>query len=346
MVLLVEQERLLADELQLINDPTAYGLPSTFGTVHDYGNITISKAGFLALNFQAYNPTSSSHIVELRLKIGGTIIWGNGFTNLGAGSAQTYGVLVYLAAGTYDILFEGYFDYTAAGVVYLQNVQVGFCNFNDASGSAVATYTSQLSASTPTRTIPVGTLARTTLLIQVAAYTSGAVTNMENVGDNFTNGVSITVDGVQQHWTEKYDDSNSSYLNAASGKLCIPATITDVHTIAISKRNANTTVNISVICCPWILTSIISVLYLNLIFSQGSTFYCWLEPLFLNSTKFIGVGKTRAISFGSADDYYSSSSGADILAFSYLMDVVDVPTVRIYAYGLGGCISYIGVDAR
>ena len=84
---------------------------------------------------------------------------------------------------------------------------------------------------------------------------------------------------------------------------------------------------------------------MTLNFSQGSTFYSTLEPMFADPTKFIGVGQPRAISFGSATDYYNSTSATGIISYSYVFDVVDI-SWNFDCYGMGGCISVIGVDAR
>ena len=58
------------------------------------------------------------------------------------------------------------------------------------------------------------------------------------------------------------------------------------------------------------------------------------------------AGKKRAVSFGDATDYYSTGSGTSLLSFSYTLDVVSVSDVNLYLTGLGGCVSYVGVDTR
>jgi hypothetical protein len=81
-------------------------------------------------------------------------------------------------------------------------------------------------------------------------------------------------------------------------------------------------------------------------FPQGSTLYLMLEPLNLNPTKTVGVGKKRAVSFGDATDYYSVGSGTGLLSFDYTFEVVSLSDVNLYLSGLGACVGYIGVDTR
>jgi hypothetical protein len=82
----------------------------------------------------------------------------------------------------------------------------------------------------------------------------------------------------------------------------------------------------------------------NFTFSQNSTLYLVLEPYSGNGTKFVGVGKVRLVSYGAAVDYYGSTSGTGIITFSFTFQIVDVPTATAATDGVGGVISYIGVD--
>lgn len=336
MPLLVEQERLVAQEANLINVATQYNSAGggAWATLHDYGNVTLPVDGILLIKFDAL--LSYPNVGCLRVKVGSNYVYGV----VPGTTAATYGLGLWLAAGTYDVLVEGY---APSFTVSILNFQAGLTAFNDQQGAAVQTYSTGITLTIANRNTPVGILRNATYLVQCFASTSGAVTNFENVGDNLTNGVSIAVDGTQVNWDERNQDV--SVFGAASAKTAQSLVVGSSHTITMTKRNASTVVLISVIACPWILANAVHT-PVNLSFSQGSTLYCTLEPLFLNSTKFVGVGAIHGITFGTADDYYSSLSGVDLVNFSFMMDIEDVLNNNLITQGLGGCIGIIGVDAR
>ena len=70
------------------------------------------------------------------------------------------------------------------------------------------------------------------------------------------------------------------------------------------------------------------------------------EPLDVDPTKNSKIGKIRSVSYGDATDYYSAASGTGILSHSYTFEIVKVPTVSVFASGLGACLSYVAVDMR
>lgn len=336
MPLLVEQERLVAQEANLINVPGSYNWFTVgWGTLHDYGNVTLPADGILLIKFDTSLNGSAGAV---RIKVGSNYVYGL----IPSGGWTTYGLAVWLSAGTYDVLVEGYVG-SAAYTVSIQNFQAGLTAFNDQQGAAVQTYSSGIPLTVTNRATPVGVLSNTTYLLQCFASTSSAVTNFENIGDNLTNGVSVSIDGRQVSWDERNQDTGG--YGAASAKAAISLPVGAAHTATISKRNGSTVVIISVITCPWILPNVVHM-PVNLSFSQGSTVYCILEPLFLNLTKFVGVGVIRGITYGAADDYYSSLSGVDLIHFSFTMDIEDILNNKLIMYGLGGCIGIIGVDAR
>ena len=142
-----------------------------------------------------------------------------------------------------------------------------------------------------------------------------------------------------------YSSSPTSNGDGVSGKVFLPYSVGSSHTVTISLRNSNTVVHISALACPWILSPVNhSPVTFN--FAQGSTLYCVENPLFTNPTKFIGIGTPRSISFGTATDYYNSSSAAGLLVYSFQLDVYDITQVNMLTNGWGGCIEIIGVDAR
>jgi hypothetical protein len=338
MVLLTEQERILSKEANLINDATNRLISGTsMATIHDWGNATLSEAGILLTLFDlsGYGSASNTYV---RFKVGSLYFYAVVRTTA---TYATYGAAIYLAAGTYDVLVEGCTTPSGSGAI--RNVQVGFCKFNDLQGSADAVYSNSIALTVANRTTPAGPLSQATYLVQCFADTPAGVTNFEDVGDNLTNGVSVTIDGVQLNWDEKNQDADSK--QAASARVSLPCTVGSSHTVAISKRNANTVVNISVIACPWILPSS-NYSPVQITFSQGSTLYCTLNALFIDPTKFAGIGVVRGVDFGISYDYYNSVSGIGLIQYSYTIDVADISQVNVILNGLGGCIEIIGVDAR
>jgi hypothetical protein len=344
MPILAEQERLIASEQNLINDATQYANATngSWVVIHDWGNITLGSAGIVLIKFDiALDITGGNSAV--RIKVGSNYVF-TAYTDVV--SFQTFGTAIWLAAGTYDIKAEGYLNaFGSTRNLYLENFQCGLSAFNDQQGSAVHTYSSGTSFTVSNRTTPVGPLQQATYFVQVYAVTSGASTSLENIGDNFTNGVSILIDGAQVNWAERITEEGQG---GTSGKVSLPYNVGSSHTVTISKRNGSTAVTITVIACPWILCQPSTPgIPVNIYFSQGSTVYCMLEPWFTNPTsKFVGVGGVHGVTFSQADDYYSSATGADLVNFSYMMDIVDILNNNLMAYGLGGCIGVVAVDAR
>jgi hypothetical protein len=346
-----EQERKIGEEVQLIDIPNQFTFPTTYGTVHDYGNITLAKAGLVAVNFSIFQEYGVFSY-QTRLSVGGIPFVATGARisgPSGSGVVGNYHAIAFLAAGTYNVLLEG--KSSDAGKHKVQNFKLGYGNFQDLSGTTLAAYTAPLTVNTLSRATPLGTLARTTLYIRLTATTAGAVTNLENVGDALTNGVSVAIDGAQVSFIERFQDSDASYLNAASGLITQSYSAGADHTVAVSKRNAATIVNIDVVACPWILGTTADYPKTQFPFPvsalavpQGSTLYVMLEPLSASVDKFIAVGKSRLVSHGITRDYYQSDTSAEIQVFSYTFEIVDAATACIVTNGVGGCISYIGVD--
>jgi hypothetical protein len=81
-------------------------------------------------------------------------------------------------------------------------------------------------------------------------------------------------------------------------------------------------------------------------FPQGSTMYVVLEPLNLNPTKNLKLGRVRGVSFGDSTDFYSTSSGTGIQSWNYTFETVEVSNCLLNISGEGGCISILAVDVR
>lgn len=333
-----EQERLIAAELQLLNNTTTYSFPSSMGTVHDYGNITLAQAGLVIIRFTIDAFGGTSH-TGCRVKVGSYYVWAQSAAT-GVPVGGTWAAIAWLAAGTYDVLVEGY----GSGYGSITSMLVGYVPFNDIQGSALAAYSSGIALTVPNRNTPLGPLNQTVYAVQVYAVTSGGKTSLENVGDNFTNGVSIYIDGTQVNWSENL---SPDYANGdgVSGKVFLPYSVGSSHTVSFSLRNGSTSVQVSVIACPWILSPV-NHAPVTLSFSQLSTIDIILNPLFSDPTKFIGVGKQRGISFGTATDYYNSTTGTGLISYSYMIDTPDISQVSLFVNGFGACIEVIGVDLR
>ncbi|MCW4002424.1 MAG: hypothetical protein NWE95_00720 [Candidatus Bathyarchaeota archaeon] len=333
MVLLAEQVRLLASESSLIDDATAYAYTTSgWGTVKNYGNITLASAALVVFSFQV-----SAGYGGVRLKIGSYYVFAYRF---GGSISGTYTGVAYVAAGTHAVIAEGYYN---GATVTVSNFKLGQAQFLDKAGSALAAYSSTINLTVSSRTTPIGALKNAVFIVRCYAITSSGQTNFENVGDSLTNGVSLAVDGAQVNWTERYQDTGTN--NGASAMYACSLSVGTSHSFAISKDNGSTAVHISIYASPWLLFGTVNQ-PVTLGFPQGSTLYLMLEPLNLNPTKTVGVGKKRAVSFGDATDYYSTGSGTGLLSFSCTLDVVSVSDVNLYLAGLGGCVGYIGVDTR
>jgi hypothetical protein len=179
--------------------------------------------------------------------------------------------------------------------------------------------------------------------VNVWAYTPGADTNFENVGDALTNGVQLLVDGVQVNWTTRIQDTGSNENAYANyyGSLSAGS----VHAFTIGKDNANTVIHVSIVACPWLLATVDNE-PMTLDFSQNSTLYLVLEPLNADPAKNSKIGKVRAVTYGDTTDFYSTATGTGILSHSYTFELVEVTSVTVIVNGLGGCISMVGLDGR
>jgi hypothetical protein len=342
-MVLSEQVRQIGNESSLIDDSTSYSQNNaSWATLKNYGNITLSNAALIVWRF---NIQTSG--VGYRLKIGSYYVWGKYVS--GATDTGYYMGIAYMAAGTHAIVVE------CKGNGQIRFFTLGTAKFSDETGQTARTYSSSLSVTVANRTTCIGALKNAVFVVHCFGKTTGGQTNFENVGDNLTNGVSMTVDSVQVNWTERNQDTGNNETSSASyyGVLSVGS----AHTFALTKRNVNTQVDITVYACPWILTAS-SYEPVTMDFSQGSTIYFMLEPLSGDITKFIGVGKKRAVSYGNSTDYYSTSSGTGLLSFSYTFENVAPNSTPLYVngflatdpdlspYGGCGCVGFIGVDMR
>jgi hypothetical protein len=357
MTVLTEMIRQLSKEKNLITDATDYNtLSTTWATMHNYGNITLTEDSFIIFYYIASQANGGGNTgCNQRLKIGNYYVAGFPLGGYGSNTPPTacWG-FAWLPAGTYAVIMEGiaqYLDGSNYCIPHVSNFQLGLCAFPDELGTYLNAYSSLITQTMPTvRVTAVGPLANAVLHVEVFANTSGAQTNFEDVGETKTNGVSISIDGTQVNWTEKHHDnigpgSWSPFWGAAFARLCKPVSLGVSHTVSLSFRNASTVAHLSVYVCPWVLGTA-DCAPVNLNFSPGSTIYVTLEPLQTDCTKSVKVGKPRAIDLGSSTDYYFTLSGSAIQSFSQVLDVYDVPSLILYVSGYPACISIIGADVR
>ncbi|MGB8781051.1 MAG: hypothetical protein WCD81_10440, partial [Candidatus Bathyarchaeia archaeon] len=247
-MLLCEPERNLSAEQSLINDTNLYGANSTsFGTIHDYGNITVPAGGSLvAFSLE----TLLAHIsfingAVLAIQVGSLkYVAGYYYDNNGP-DEKHLGALIWLSAGTYDISVVGLVpDITETVEIY--NMKVGLVQFNDVQPSALAYYTAatnSIQLTVPNRTLPVGSLNQAVFAINIC--TSGTL------GSTFV----LTVDGVAH--TDMDESSWLEYpgIQQVNGydiyKFYIPLSVGVQHTIGIA-LSGGAVAYASVIACPWI----------------------------------------------------------------------------------------------
>lgn len=347
MPLLSEQIRDPSTEACLIDDMATYTINSaTWATVKNYGNIVLAADSLVLFHYTVYG----GNVGNSRLKIGTLYVTGGATASVGV-TEERYG-FCYLAAGTYQVVVEGV-DYNAAALS-ISNFSLGSIVLPDFQAAALQIYSGMVTApAVSSRKTLIGNLVNCILAIQAFATTSADVTNFENVGDNLTNGVSISVDGSQVNWSERNQD-NSLAKGAAGAKCHYPVSIGSSHTVTISKRNANTVVHLSVVMCPWLCAGSIAQQYCPVYpftFPQGTTLYVVLEPLSGLLLKGVAFGRKHATTLDTLDDYYASFSGSSggtggVVTGSYHFEKEDPAKQYFIVYGLSGFISIIAVDLR
>ncbi|MGB8781240.1 MAG: hypothetical protein WCD81_11420 [Candidatus Bathyarchaeia archaeon] len=344
-MLLCEQERNLAAEKSLINDPTSYQTSSTsLVTIHDYGNITVPAGGSLVI-FSADSLCSLtagiSGVIAIQV---GSLMYAAGYCfDANSGPANTIGTkhlssLIWLPAGTYDVSVVG----LTAVALSVGNMKVGLVNFNDVQPSALAYYTSatnSIQLTVPNRTLPVGSLNQAVFAINIC--TSGTL------GSTFN----LTVDGVAH--TDMDEISGVSGTEPINGyyiyKLYIPLSVGVQHTVAFT-LSSGAVAYVSVVACPWILAAAGRGHQPFLLsFSQLSTFYINIGSLFADGTKNCYIGISKSISYGASDYYASGTVLGGVLSFSYTftsLNVIIASLTMDSSILLGACVENIGVDIQ
>jgi hypothetical protein len=332
-MLLSEQERNLGSEQKLISNSNQYGTTSSsWTTINDYGNITTPAAGIVFFNFTASANTYATFGI-VALYIGGIPV--EVVTNSYGGSG-TAGGAAWLLQGTYDVQAQGMVS-GSSSAVYIQNLQVGYTLLNDCVSYPLQSVTQgtggTINLTVPNRNTPVGPLNQAVFAINVS---------VQAPSNQIVGGISVVVDGG----TQSLDETGPTAY-ATSAKCFVPLSVGTQHSIYATTGNSSATMYISIIACPWILTTAARLHQpVTLSFPQQSTLYAIIDPLFNDTFKECFVGKPKGVSFGAASDYYgyaSAATGSNV-SFSFTFDSVNTLYVIMSADGLGCCIDNITAD--
>lgn len=343
MVLYSEQTRKLSSETSLIDDGTGYAVPHVaYGTVKDFGTVTVPVDGLLCFNFHLRNSSVSTISACLALLVDGLIPYTVEFHSTVAGTDEEHKIFVPVAAGNHTVAVNG--KASASGYL-LENFRCGVTLFSDYEYTSWGEYASALTVNCPSRNTPLGTLAYATLVITAGAFTVGDYTEMENNGESRHNGVKLKVNGSYVSWTSRQQgDAN---ISGCSGLYVAVVPVDTDYTVTFEKDNAATDVYVAVTICPWLLTgsnTSVSTFPVAADFPPNSTLYITLEPLVEDVTSFAAIGKPRCISFGDSTDYYEIAEATGINSLTYTFELVSPDNVGCYVGGYGACIAYIGVD--
>ncbi len=395
MVLLVEQERLYADELKIVDDATQYAQTSVADwTTKKSVTFTLSKQLIVMIKGTFVADAGSTVTSDVRgagrITVDAIPIWSTGGIRnqqsappaLSIASPDIY---ILLAAGSHTINFDIsiFYTYSLGWKIYVTNIYIGQLNFNDLLGSGPwdsgsmqitgsdTTLTDKTITIPAGRQTPIGQIQQYSLFIFAVAkdISGGAVggkraTHMKNAGESDEYGkvnAKLFLNGTQISWTARANDDadgdtsdNPTYAKGSDGYYY--ALVSPNQNLEITIK-ANTggagfeqaEAYMIAFLCPWIISPVsYDYSVVDLDFPQGSTFYAYLEPLYVDATKASKIGMVRFKSFGDATDYYSVVSGTGILVHTYTLDVVDVASAQWVVNPSGNvvCISYIAVDVR
>jgi hypothetical protein len=368
-----EQVRLLQDEEILLNDTATYSVssPTQWSTQRTY-DIVLTKAQFVLL--EADVAIGSLAWGAARIVLDGSEAVASG--ELG-NETRTIRVIIYLAAGNYRADFDLSLFETSGNSISFTQCKVGRFNFPDKAGASPVgtleladndegTVMNQNISLPALRKLPFGDTKGVTLIITAHCRGLGTMTpriaqlqDTEAFPTAGKSGFRIYVDDVQQPWTERHNDYGTSTANMDYGKggyglLVHTGEVGDTVNVKVKVYN-NTggtmdhAVKLRVVACVWWLAPASEPVTLSRLPFQ-STLYLTLEPLWANPTKTLQVGKTRIGEFLDCD-YYSSTSGADIVDWNYTFETVDPEGVQIFTTVAalthhGACISMIGADMR
>lgn len=209
MVLMCEQERLIADELALVNDATFYSI----GVVTDWTtiatkNITLAKQLIVMIktNFHsALDGSGSANYWNGRIKVDGIPLWTLGGTcsnTIPGNDYSTPDIYILLGAGAHTITFDAAM-WVAGGTsraVGVNFIFIAQLNFNDVLGGAYESVNTSVPAGVQTvvldphlaisaaRSTPIGPIANYALFVFVVVEDVAASpvrqTHMKNIGES------------------------------------------------------------------------------------------------------------------------------------------------------------------
>jgi hypothetical protein len=376
MVLLTEQERLYADEYCLVNGENSSHLSSLADwTTEKTYTFTLSKRLIVMIRASVYVQNGSG---AGRITVDGNPLWSTGGVN-GYTTVVSPDLYIVLAAGSHTFNFDCAMWSAGSGAyVVINGIYIGQLNFNDLlsggpwdSGSVALpagvqeTLINQNITIPASRVLPCGTIINYGLFILVVAsdvaISPTRKTHMKNAGEGDDSGkinVRLYLNSGESGWSDRHDDdadgvsANASYGRGSEGYwygYTPPNQTLNIQVKALCSSARSAECFVFVLLCPWIIPPVgYDASVVNLTFSQGSTFYAYLEPLYVDATKASKIGMKHFKSFGDTTDYYSVVSGTGILIHTYTLDVVDVVSAQWVVNPSGNvvCISYVAVDLR
>ncbi|MBI4231949.1 hypothetical protein HY605_01840 [Candidatus Peregrinibacteria bacterium] len=374
MVLVVETVRNIQNEVALVADTATY---SGSYAAQDWTSVVaksihLDAQSVIGVKFDILNdgPTSSGYGAG-RLVITDPIIAKHISWSSGNGGSQTVGVILQLAAGDYTFYFQVAAYSISSGHVAIKNIYIGVFDFTDDqydsadSGNTVVTASSTGTLINESEVIPsarvtaVGTIRKNCCIVQVHAERVGnRGTVFKNPGaSNDANRLNVTIwiNDVQQTWTESQNDTvfdygtNNTYGEGGTAKLAVDLSPDATHTVKVKVYNGygadeTSRVLVKIAICPWFCGSANEPVDFN--FPQGSTLYYVAEPVYLNPSKTLNIGRVRGITWTSTVDYFKSNTGQNRISDNLLFDLVNPANCLLYLTGIGSSLTYIGVDRR
>jgi len=346
-MLLIDQTRMLSYTGNSI--PTlgfTHAASTSWATLGIAGTISPANPTAIAWNAKLYYSEC------LRLKIGNYYVFGT-YNNTGA-PGGTFGGVCFIPSGANQVV---QWEFTRNNTGSITEFQLGTFKLKDEYvGGTLGEYSGQFTINIPVRVTPAGTL--NTAIVHICTYGTriwggtAAECQWANTGDTLIGSVRLNIDSVQQDWTWRNQDTLGTHAASAfwEGTITCGAN----HTVDLTK-GTETMVHISVYASPWLI-GVGTHTPVDLNFPQKSTFYTVIEPLCtvgsinavpnVSGTRSLRIGKVRAVSFGTANDYYYTMAGTGITTATYTYENIDPASTGWHVTGFGGCISAIGVDIR
>ncbi|MEM2424319.1 MAG: hypothetical protein QXM00_07590 [Candidatus Bathyarchaeia archaeon] len=309
--------------------------------IKDYGSISLSKQSIAAFSYDVVAPSSAygNTFIEVgAYRVGGGSVYNS--------ETKTFNGIIVLPAGSYTVKAYCVIG-TPSRSLSIKNFKLGVVAFSDVSLINVHQYSQSLSISLSSRKTCLGKTIAGNCIIYVQAYSAGQSITFADPGETPDNRVCIKVNGVQRKWSVRNQDCSADMgaRGSASAILTAQLSLGEQHTIELEKSDENIVLTVSIVFSPWLL-GLDDLSPVLLEFPTGSTLYVVAEPLLVDATKSIKIGRKRAVSLGGSTDYYVTQSGTGIITLAYTFDYLPTGEPLLAATGLGACISLIGVDVR